>query len=56
MSQLFQDDDTVCHCWTNFKVKIQLDHLILVMEAKLMSISFFGPNLGYSQDTRDEEG
>ena len=26
------------------------------MEATLMFISLFGPNLGYSQNTRDEQG
>ena len=30
--------------------------IALAMEATLMFISFIGPNLGYSQNTRDEQG
>ena len=29
VAQLFQASETVCHCLTSFKVKIQLDHFCI---------------------------
>ena len=68
-TQLFHDSATVCHCLTSFRVNIQLDHFCIgdgsYIEEKIyikniyiymMVISLFGPNLGYSQNTRDDQG
>ena len=52
-TQPFQAGATVRHCLISFKVKIQLDHYCI---GNGSYISLFGPNLGFNQNTRDEQG